>query len=734
MKVRKNKTISLILLSLIMVFPGIFYQDKLCFFKDNDLNNNKNLKISQADILIDSYLVPSVSESISSSQLIKIGLLNDFNYLYGVHAWNGALLAAREVNENGGIIINGTKYYVGLVKEDTHEVFGTASQAIEAAENIINDHHPHFITGGFMDSLYDYLEIVMDYKIPFLGTGHGGAPLCEHVQENYARYKYFFRISPLNLTFFMFEYASYIGYLCLYYLNTIDAGIVNKTAILRDETGFFEIYSSKYKNEFFPPFGISVLNDTILPYSATETDFNNFWNQIQSDGVQVVFSMSAGIPNYEKLLAQTYQQIRPKCLIVKFSPFGQLNSDWDDVEGNLQFMIDLQAIYNVSKTNLTIPFFTRYVSEYYGIEPFFTGASSYDAVKLLVQTVNETQTFNSDVTVSALERINMTNYYIGAWSNIAFTATHDLRCLWPFGYSLFCQWKNIDGTKVVVTHNNTFTPIHRGYPDSLSTGSLRLPYWGINGLLTDPPQPPGSFTMDSTAETPDTDGKFNLTWTDSEGAKNYSIYMSNNPFTYISKKFQVLAYQTASKPFQMALKKGEYYFRIVAYNETGETMSNLEHVSIAGPGPFSLTSSAETPYDTDGNFDLIWTKSERADNYSVYRHTSKITAINESLTLLANQTVLSKYSISGLDSGQYYFAVVAHNKLGSTISSNNEDVTVQLPFDWSVIIIISISSVAGVASIFLIRKYWRHRVKLVSKAEGEKPLHKGKSGEKKIPK
>ena len=63
------------------------------------------------------------------------------------------------------------------------------------------------------------------------------------------------------------------------------------------------------------------------------------------------------------------------------------------------------------------------------------------------------------------------------------------------------------------------------YPNTTATGSLRLPYWGINGLLIDPPQPPGNFSLNSSAWNPDYDGKFNLTWSTSSGAVNYSIYI-----------------------------------------------------------------------------------------------------------------------------------------------------------------------------------------------------------------
>ncbi|MFX1479310.1 MAG: ABC transporter substrate-binding protein [Promethearchaeota archaeon] len=697
---------------------------------DSNIVDQTNFKIFQSDIQIDSYLVPGITAPIPANLIIRIGLIHDLDDLYGAHSWNGLKLSAREVNEQGGVIINGTTYYIGLVVEDLAPN-NTLLETMEAAENLINDHHPHFVTGGYNPNnyAYDYLEVFMDNKIPFISTVIFGPQLCDKVSENYDRYKYLFRTAPGNIEFLSFQFGNYVYYLCIY-LNITYGGSVNKIAILRQNSQIWAAVASQFKTNLQAA-GLNVVEEVSFDLNATEDDFETCWNQIDSAGAQVVMTfIDPELTQLGAMMSKKYQEVKPNCIPVNWGGFQELNTYWEAAQGGCQFNIVLQASYYTSKTPLTIPFYTNYFNEY-GVEPTWSGAASHTAVKLVAHTVQETQDFHPEAIVSELEKINTSNPFTAVGGLLAFDLIHDVEMFYPFGYAIVCQWKYIDGSKEVVPF--TLSPVWiYGYPDNISTGSLRLPYWGINGLLTDPPQPPGEFTMSSTALSPDYDGKFNLTWSNSEGADNYTIYMSDKSMNYISKSFDKFDYQRAVSPFQFSLKQGEYYFRVVAYNRTGETMSsNSVHVNIPGPGSFNLYCDAEDP-DTDGNFDLIWTKSERAENYSVYRHTSKITSINESLTLVANQTAVSPYSISGLNSGQYYFVVVAHNELGSTISSNNEDVTVQLPFNWSVVIIISISSVASVASIFLVRKYWRHRVKLVSKTEEKEPLHKGKSGEKKI--
>ena len=121
----------------------------------------------------------------------------------------------------------------------------------------------------------------------------------------------------------------------------------------------------------------------------------------------------------------------------------------------------------------------------------------------------------------------------------------------------------------------------------------------------------------------------------------------------------------------------------MAYNESGYTLSNCISVTIdvppptEPPGSFSLSSNAGSP-DNDGNFALSWTTSEGATSYSVYVCGNYISEINGTVTLLADRSAVSPYSITGLSNGDYHYVAVAHNDYGETMS-NCIKITVQLP-------------------------------------------------------
>ena len=113
---------------------------------------------------------------------------------------------------------------------------------------------------------------------------------------------------------------------------------------------------------------------------------------------------------------------------------------------------------------------------------------------------------------------------------------------------------------------------------------------------------------------------------------------------------------------------GDYSYELL------KTNANFEYLR---PYSFTLSTNATDP-DTDGIFDLEWTSSEKAKNYSVYEYSSYITEFNNSLTLITLETTNMAHHLSGYSTGIYYFITVAKNNYGITLS-NCIIVTVGIP-------------------------------------------------------
>lgn len=232
MKEKRTNLILLFSLMLSLIFPII---GNYTYFNLKPTQEGSSNPII-SDIMVGNYTIPGISVAIPLSQVIKIGILNDMDDISGISSWNGAYLAAKEINEAGGVLINSTTYYVGLVAEDTDEADPNlvVSKGVAAAETMVNYHDPHYIIGGFRtEALFAYQEVIMDAKIPFISTGASTDVFCENVRDNYARYKYFFRILPLNSTSsaveLLYYYASLVAYLnATYGFSTITFGILSE--------------------------------------------------------------------------------------------------------------------------------------------------------------------------------------------------------------------------------------------------------------------------------------------------------------------------------------------------------------------------------------------------------------------------------------------------------------------------------------------------------------------------
>ena len=94
---------------------------------------------------------------------------------------------------------------------------------------------------------------------------------------------------------------------------------------------------------------------------------------------------------------------------------------------------------------------------------------------------------------------------------------------------------------------------------------------------------------------------------------------------------------------------------------------------------FTLSSNADTP-DIDGKFNLTWSLSTGADNYSIYEYNSTISEYHSDLTLIDEGVVVLEYEIIGRKSEIYYYMVIAFNETGNT-TSNCISVTVEILYN-----------------------------------------------------
>ncbi len=167
----------------------------------------------------------------------------------------------------------------------------------------------------------------------------------------------------------------------------------------------------------------------------------------------------------------------------------------------------------------------------------------------------------------------------------------------------------------------------------------------------------------------DTDGDYNLTWNESPYTDNYSVYWDTSFINDVS-----IANLIASDIEELNYTindnaNGTYYYVIVAFNKIGNESSNCITVNVSSSPPlsFSLYTDAQSPYDLDGNYSLLWDESIYAEDYSIYWDTSFIVDVSSANLLTSGITSLD-YSNTGNTNGIYFYRVVAFNGAGNRSS------------------------------------------------------------------
>ncbi|MFW9941268.1 MAG: ABC transporter substrate-binding protein [Candidatus Thorarchaeota archaeon] len=425
------------------------------------------------------WKLPGAPSGIPEEQWIKIGLMGDIGEVQGDGNYQGGYLAAKMINELGGINVNGTDYYIAVAKEDTDESAAefSTSRAVTAAERMIYKHECQYAIGGFRtESVFAYREPFMENEILFIDTGAATDELCESVANDYPHYKYFWRISPTNSTSLSADFGgNVVGFMgTLRYLY--GAGTIDHIGLLVEDLSWTESWIAGFPYTFnvalggaygTMPAGAVIAFDIAL--SAEQMDAH--LQTLEDEGCDVVLlgiSGGAGI-----LMTQQWKAQERPFMLIGSNVQGFSTSYWHDSNGDCEYEIGSATALNCNKTPFTQEFYTAYL-DLWDEDPLYMSFGAYDAVNLLTDIIIDTQSFDVDDIIEEWETFNTSNPHPGAGGGGAwYTDTHDIVYGYPFGYALWYQWQN--GTKILL-------PSFAGtYPSTIEPmGSLQIAPWVLD--------------------------------------------------------------------------------------------------------------------------------------------------------------------------------------------------------------------------------------------------------------
>jgi branched-chain amino acid transport system substrate-binding protein len=407
---------------------------------DSRLSNYKAITRIQSIILVAVIVFVAVGGGATyvmlsgdggSSEPIKIGLGSRLDMQLGKDSWQGAVLAAEELNTEGGILGR----QVEIIVESAEDV-GNMQDVISAMTRLITFHGVDFMIGGWsFDMTNMIMDIAADHKTIFFALTSSDES-NERVQEDYDRYKYYFRAGVSNHTFVL--------------MNLID-GLVT----LRDYTGFNKVgylnptggFSGNEWTEgldyYLPENGFDLVYRGLFPYGTV--DFTSYFALAEEAGTEIMIGIfgDSGIP-----IIKEWHDRQAPMVIWGVNVFSQLDGFWNWTDGKClsETVIGTPYLIEYPLTSKTLPARNAYIDRW-GTTPTYASRNVYEIIRyVLPAAIEHAGTIETEAVVKALEEIEVET---ASQKGFRYTSDHDKLFYSGDFKFLFTQWQ-ANGERVIV--------------------------------------------------------------------------------------------------------------------------------------------------------------------------------------------------------------------------------------------------------------------------------------------
>ena len=367
----------------------------------------------------------------AAENTVKIGVVGPMTFIQGEQHWYGATLAAEEINAAGGIMMGNEAYQIQLVQVDSNEML-SPTDAASAMERVLTVDKVDFVVGGFRtEGVFPMQEIAMDNKTIFLGCGSATKALCDGVADDYEKYKYWFRVTPVN-DVYLFGVDMELLKMVADEIRDKCGIETPKVAILAEKLEWAETIVT-FANTLIPSEGMEVVG-TWRP-SDTATDVTAELTAIEDAGANIIFTTISGPMGI--VYAKQWGEKQIPAASVGINVEVQKQGFWDATDGYGNYETGLNTFAEgVKITDQTIPFFDTFVDRFGQFPTYNSG--TYEALFILKDAIEAAGTLDSDAVVVELEKTDRT----GTAGRIVFDGNHDV--VWGPGYvtAVGIQWRD----------------------------------------------------------------------------------------------------------------------------------------------------------------------------------------------------------------------------------------------------------------------------------------------------
>ncbi len=399
----------------------------------------------QSVILVAMVVLAGVSGSIAfvlwnktetTAEPIKIGICADLDNVAGEDVWKAALLAAEQVNTEGGVL--GRNLTIVGEDDDNGVNIETANNALT---RLITADKADFILTPQSLTIINYQDISAQQKKILFSLKSALVELTQRVANNYDKYKYFFRVMNPNVTSTVDAYVDSLVTLRNY------TGF-NKVAFLTHDVKSLKDMASGMK-ESLRAKGFEIVYDNVFPLTgAASTDFSSHLAGVEASGAEILYPLLSGQAG-NPLVKEWSERQSPFVIWGNVGYAGDSNF-WNLTEGKCESVSfnGWPVIAGYPLTSKTVPAREAYIARWGKTIPNSDAAAAYDIVRfILPDAIKRARTTDSDAVIRALES---TRIETSLARNFAFTSSHDVMmgAVGPHmieeGYILPClfQWQN----------------------------------------------------------------------------------------------------------------------------------------------------------------------------------------------------------------------------------------------------------------------------------------------------
>jgi len=289
---------------------------------------------------------------------------------------------------------------------------------------------------------------IADAKTIWLGVGSASPAITNFVKTNYKRFKYMFRVGPLNAAVQGDAVADFM-------VGKIKGDYkVQKVAIVGENAKWVQDLTPILKAGLTKG-GINVGMENL--FDPDMSDFTPVFAKVKESGAQylVVILSHAASDVFVKQWYDAKMAIPIGGIDVK----SQDSDFFTRVSGKaISETVEL-PIMPAALTAKTMPYLNAFDARYHR-QPVYTGPNAYDAVYMYTEAVTRAGSTDADKVIPELEK----SKYLGTQGVYTFDDTHDVKTGAGLINELFVQWQ--DGGKRAIV-----------WPKELANGAMITPPW-----------------------------------------------------------------------------------------------------------------------------------------------------------------------------------------------------------------------------------------------------------------